>query len=245
MYRTSKLCLLAFAVFLVSAAEPSWKQKPCTEWNDEDANQVLAESPWVRFATPRQVRDLSIFERRDGGDWDADIPARAGFFGTGIFGAPIEPEPIEKLHAKPPQGKVLIRWESAFPVRTAERKAGEKDVPPLDSDDYAVAVYDIPMPNRWNLARELRGLAFLKRDRKKDMRPSRVRILRYADGTATVVYLFPRSVEIAKKDGRLEFVAQIGRLVVSQYFNTEEMQLQDEMQLLMPSDELRQAARFP
>ena len=37
-------------------------------------------------------------------------------------------------------------------------------------------------------------------------------LLRQADGKATVVYLFPRSVEITKKAGRLLVVAQIGRL---------------------------------
>jgi hypothetical protein len=134
---------------------------------------------------------------------------------------------------------VLIRWESALPVRTAEQKTGETEVLDLDSDDYAVAVYDMPFHNRWNAARELRGIAFIKRDRKKNIKPSRVRILRHADETATIVYLFPRSVEIAKKDGRLEFVAQVGSLVVSQNFYTDQMQLRSELELLMPSGQPR------
>jgi hypothetical protein len=67
-------------------------------------------------------------------------------------------------------------------------------------------------PKRWNLANELKGIAYLKRDTKKDLKPSHVEILRNDDGTATIVYLFPRSVEITKKNGRLEFVAQIGRV---------------------------------
>jgi hypothetical protein len=58
-----------------------------------------------------------------------------------------------------------------------------------------------------------------------------VDILRQDDGTATIVYLFPRKVEITKKDGRLEFVAQIGRLFVSQFFYTWDMQLQGELEL--------------
>jgi hypothetical protein len=69
----------------------------------------------------------------------------------------------------------MIRWESALPVRTAEQKTGETEVPSLDSDDYAIAVYDIPFHDRWNIARELRGIAFIKRYKKKDIRPSRVR----------------------------------------------------------------------
>ena len=117
----------------------------------------------------------------------------------------------------------MVRWESALPIRAAEQKPGEIGVPTLDSDHYAIAVYDIPTPSRWNLNRELKGIAFLKRDKKKDLKPSRVEILRQSNGTATIVYLFPSSVEIGKRDGRLEFRVQVGRLFVSQYFYTEEM----------------------
>jgi hypothetical protein len=63
------------------------------------------------------------------------------------------------------------------------------------------------------------------------IRIKRVEILRRDDGTATIVYLFPRSVEITKKDGRLLFMAQIGRLFVSQFFYTDQMQLQGQLEL--------------
>jgi hypothetical protein len=62
---------------------------------------------------------------------------------------------------------VVVRWESALPVRAAERKTGETNVPTVDSDHYAIVVYDIPTPKRWNLANELKGIVFLKRDTKK------------------------------------------------------------------------------
>jgi hypothetical protein len=125
----------------------------------------------------------------------------------------------------------VVRWESALPIRAAEEKTGETGAPTVDRDHYAIVIYDIPTPKKWNLANELKGVAFLKRDKKKDLKPSRVEILRKAGGTATVVYLFPRSVEITAKDGRLEFVAQIGRLFVSQFFDTGDMQLQGKLEL--------------
>jgi hypothetical protein len=46
-----------------------------------------------------------------------------------------------------------------------------------------------------------------------------------------VVYLIPRSKEISKTDGRLEFVAQIGRLFVSQFFYTWQMQIEGQLEL--------------
>jgi hypothetical protein len=121
-------------------------------------------------------------------------------------------------------------------VQAAEKKLGEVDVPHLTGDDYAIAVYGIQAPRqRMHLAGELRGIAALRRLNKKDLKPSRVQILPQDDGTDIVVYLFPRSMEIGKKDGAIEFFAQIGHLFVSQYFYTNEMQIKGELEVLMPA----------
>jgi hypothetical protein len=237
MSRTLRLCLLSLAVGLLisadssRAADSSWKDKPISQWNSQDAIQVLTDSPWAKLITPQNVRDLSPDERREGGNMEASIGKGVGLAGLGILGPRRQAEAMARAHYKPTPNAVTVRWESALPVRTAEQKAGETDVPGVDADHYAIVVYDIPTPKRWNLASELKGIAFLKRDTKKDIKPSHVDILRNADGTATVVYLFPRSVEITKRDGRLLFVAQIGRLFVSQFFYTEQMQLQGQLEL--------------
>jgi hypothetical protein len=56
-------------------------------------------------------------------------------------------------------------------------------------------------------------------------------ILRQIDDLATVVYFFPRSVEITRKDGWITFGAQIGRLFVTQPFSVEEMQFRGKLEL--------------
>jgi hypothetical protein len=230
---------LPLAAVLLIAADPSWKERPIAQWDQNDATQVLTDSPWAKYVTPQRVRDLSPNECLAAGDWTGCTGKGVGIAGTGLLGARREAEAIARAHYHPPPGTVVVRWESALPVRAAEQKAGETDVPTLDSDHYAIAVYDIPTPKRWNLARELKGVSFLKRYQKKDLKPSRVEILRQPDGTATVVYLFPSSVEISKRDGRIEFVAQIGRLFVSQFFDPAEMQIQGRQELLMPANESR------
>jgi hypothetical protein len=234
MYRTVMFCSLPLAAVLLIAADtadPSWKDKPVSQWNAEDAKQVLTDSPWVKVVTPQNIRDLSPDERREGGNMEAGIGKGVGIAGLGILGPRRQAEAIARAHYKPTPNAVVVRWESALPVRSAEQKAGETDVPTLDSDHYAIVVYDILTPKRYNLANELKGIAFLKRDNNKDIKPSHVNILRQDDGTATLVYLFPRSKEITKKDGRLEFVAQIGRLFVSQFFYTWDMQIQGQLEL--------------
>jgi hypothetical protein len=151
--------------------------------------------------------------------------------GLGVLGPSRQAEALARAHYKPTPNAVVVRWESALPVCAAVQKVSETGVPMVDSDHYAIVVYDILTPKRYNLPRELRGVAYLKRDNKKDLKPSRVEILRQDDGTATIVYLFPRKVEITKKDVRLLFVAQIGRLFVSQFFYTDQMQLQGQLEL--------------
>jgi hypothetical protein len=49
-------------------------------------------------------------------------------------------------------------------------------------------------------------------------------------GLATVVYLLPRSVEITRKDQRVEFVAQIDPLFMQQFFNIQEMRVMGELE---------------
>src|SRR5271157_4938443 len=97
MHRARKSVLIFPAAMLIAAVfsraadlfpapNPAWKEKPFRQWNEEDARQVLADSPWVGFTTLRRVRDLSPDERRDSGDWDADIGSGVGAYGAGIFG---------------------------------------------------------------------------------------------------------------------------------------------------------------
>jgi hypothetical protein len=231
MYRTLILCSLPLTALVLIAADSAWKDKPVSQWTADDAKQILTDSPWVRQVIPQNVRDLSPDERREGGNMEASPGRGVGIAGLGILGRRRQEEAIARAHYKPTPAAVTVRWESAVPVRTAEQKTGETEVPTIDGDHYAVVVYDILTPKRWNLANELKGIAFLKRDTKKDIKPSHVEILRNDDGTATIVYLFPRSVEITKKDGRLLFIAQIGRLFVSQFFYTEQMQLQGQLEL--------------
>lgn len=214
------------------ASGSDWTTKPIEQWNPEDARQVLTNSPWAKSVAPQWIRDLSPDERRMGGDMQAGISRGVGLEGLiGIFDPAREAEAIARAHAKPDPGKVIVRWESANPVRVAEQKTSETGAPELAPEYYAVAVYDILTPKRWNLENELKGIAFLKRDHKKDFKPSRVVIMRTEPGRATVVYLFKRSVEIGKNDGNLIFEAQIGRLFVREVFSTADMQLNGQLEL--------------
>jgi len=195
MHRTLRPCLLLLATLLF-AADPSWRSKPVSKWDADDAKQVLANSPWARQAQPHWLPDLSSGQREAGGNLNEGVGKGVELAGTGLIGSRRQAEAIKQAHTKPEPLPVMVRWESALPVRTAERLAGDTSAPTLDSDDYAIAIYGMPTPKRGNQADLLKEAAALRRSHKKDMKPSRVEILRHDedDETATLVYLFPRSV---------------------------------------------------
>jgi hypothetical protein len=51
------------------------------------------------------------------------------------------------------------------------------------------------------------------------------------EGGVVVVYLFPLSAEISKRDRQILFEAQIGRIVVSQIFDLSEMEFMGKLEL--------------
>jgi len=220
-----------------AAAHPSppshsfWNDTPMPQWSELDAKQLLAESPWARKVQLDVVRHLSMFERRDGGDLNAGIPTGFGIATAGITADWRVIEGLEHAYALESLGTVVVRWESASPVRGASLKAGETVVPGWVGDYYAIAVHGVALPSRRNMENQLKGVSYLKRDMRKDLKPFRVVVLPEGDTLATIVYLFPRSIEITKKDGTVGFVAQIGRLFVAVNFTIEEMQIQGVPQL--------------
>jgi len=229
MCRLTKYSLLPFFVVLLMATDASWKAKPISQWNVDEANQVLYNSPWVKTAVVTLLPQRSEAQMRDGGRMGMSQGAGLGALGpsvfTGLGGG-------RHLVTKPPKRQtLLVRWESAPAVRSAELKAGDERAPAWDGDYYAIAIYDVPgLEDQKTLPVELKKAAFLKLDGRKDLRPARVDLL-FDEKGATVVYLFPRSEEITAADKRIELVAQIGRMFVAQLFSTGEMQFQGKLEL--------------
>ena len=134
-----------------------------------------------------------------------------------------------------PQSITLkLRWESALPVRLAELKSHEVEPPTLAGDGYSIAVYGVPGgdfkgdPKR--LGEPLKNLAALKREGKKDVKPSSVEVFQQGN-SIVVVYLFPLSAEISRKDQRIQFEAHIGRIVFIQTFELSEMEFAGKLEL--------------
>jgi hypothetical protein len=239
MFTIERIWVVPISAVLLMAGEPVWTNKPIQSWTEEDARQILAQSPWAKTIKAGISRLQSEDQRREGGNMGQE--QGIGFDGIGKGPRPKAPTSLPDLimpeNAVRPNNQSLtlqLRWESALPIRAAELKAGIIEPPTLPSEGYSLAVYGVPSASvkgdPKSLGEPLRKMAYLRREGKKDVKPLRVEVFQREDGLA-IVYIFPPSAEITKKDVRVEFNAQIGRIGVTQSFDVAEMQFQGKLEL--------------
>jgi hypothetical protein len=217
-----------------ATVDAAWKSKEMAEWSEKECQQILSDSPWAKTVVGMISRLETEDERREGGKMGQDHGV--GFDGVDAKG----PGVIETIRGSVDPRRtshpvtLTIRWESALPIRTAEFKSRIVEPPTLQDNGYSIGVYGVPGGNfkgdPKTLGNPLRKEAVLRRDGKKDVKPSSVEVFQREDGLL-VVYLFPPSAEITRRDGLVEFRAQIGRIGVVQVFNAEEMQFHGKLEL--------------
>jgi len=241
----TKPVLAMLTLMSLLAAEQTWRDKPPSAWTAAEIVQILSDSPWVKKVTPTVERPPQSQGRpggRRGGQIDVGgvgvgVPGLGGRRGGIGQGAPngdpdTQTPPRQASSQRVPE--LILRWESAMPVRAAELKAPDVFAPTVDEDHYAIAVFGLPNQmvgdGSRQFAEALRDSAGIRRDGKKDMRPSSVEILMREEG-AILLYLFPRTNEIGTRDGLMEFSAQIGRMTIKQPFDPGQMIFQGKLEL--------------
>jgi len=154
------------------ASSSSWQNKDASQWTDEEARQILTNSPWSKSAKltePRQPNsgeygsDPSQSAGSPGGTWGngGQMPGgmggagRGGMGGGGMGGGGnrgggMGPGGGSRFPTE--QSEVTIQWQSALPVRLAlaKKSGGSAESSPLQPlDEYVIAVEGIPaqMPN--------------------------------------------------------------------------------------------------
>lgn len=239
MYRIPLSGLILCSVAALMAADATWKTKPIPAWTAEDARQILTDSPWAKTTLAGITRPQTEDQRRAGGNMGQ--PHGVGYDGinngkkiampTSVFASGDGPN---RARGGTQFVKLKLVWESAMPVRAAQLKSQDIEPPTLEGDGYSIAVYGVPFADvkgdPKTLGDPLKEAARLKREGKPDVKPIRVEVFQ-RENDCVVVYLFPLSAEISKKDERVDFYAQIGRLVFAQVFSPEQMQFQGKLEL--------------
>ncbi len=237
--------VFALSALSLAAADQAWKVKQFSEWTEDDAKELMTDSPWAKTVTPTlakpadQVNPTPSAGRRKGGMNVGGIGiGLPGMGGSGQRGNPADPQP-DKTKPSPapaavPLPKLTLRWESALPMREADRKARETGFPTLDEDHYAIAVFGFPrssvMDDSKKTVAALKKQAVLTPVGKRDIKPSSVEILLREDGPV-VVYSFPKLDDITWRDHHINFTAQVAKLRVAQSFSTDDMFFHGKLEL--------------
>jgi len=240
MSHVKVLFLLPVCAILLLAGDFAWRTKPAPSWTEQDAAQIITNSPWSKLTTAGIARRQSEDERREGGNMGQ--PTGVGYDGINDGKKPM-PNPSSLIggpNANPKRTgqdtfyKLRLIWESALPVRLAELKARNVEPPTSSTEGYMLAVYGVPgkyfVGDPKKLGKPLMDDAVLKREGKKDVKPFNVEVFQRDIGPV-VVYMFPLSAEISEKDEFVTFEAKLGRLIISQVFSLAEMEFQGKLEI--------------
>jgi len=255
-------------VTLLIAADP-WKTKKPSEWTDKEAGRVLTNSPWAKTASvdtgamgaSGMGRGGGGGGRRGGGGMGGGggmaggcgyggpggggggEPGGPGGAGGGEYGGP-------SMGGAGGMGegggmaapKVIVRWESAMPIREALTKTEASHTSQLaewSKEYYVITASGLPMMGMGrrsssdagrevdpNVAQQMQQrmvqAAMLKRKGKDPVAPARAATVRGKEGMI-IVFLFPRSAAITEDDKEVTFEAMGGRMSFKSKFNLKDM----------------------
>src|ERR1700751_2894401 len=143
--RTFLLQTLVAAVPCLIAADSVWNIKPASQWTEDDARQVLAQSPWSKAPRAVITRRLTEEQLREGGQMGQ--PRGVGYEGVDPKGSGPKVSPNvftgpggghRSPRSLPQPISLQLRWESALPVRLAELKSREIEPPRLRGEGYSI-----------------------------------------------------------------------------------------------------------
>jgi hypothetical protein len=190
----------ALAARLDASDSDFWNKKPPANWTSEEIQRLLKESPWAKEITPTYTSLPVPTDRRP---WGENPPIG---WGSG-------PKPQRSVKAP---YQATIRWESADPVRNAQKTA----LPAAFGDYHVLGIY-FSYATRKDLGSKpvenLQQSAVLLGARPVDAEVVQVHP-EIADG---FLIGFPKTSTRGVK--QLEFSARVGLLALKAKFNTREM----------------------
>ncbi len=232
-----------------------WAAKPFTEWSDKDLQKMLSNSPWAH-AVPISMggRGAGTGGRggRGGSNGMGEVSSAGGGESIGGAGAANRRGAVSGDEGTPGSGNtpavnVLVRWQSALPVKQAILK-GKYSIEAASSEEakkflaqeepfYVIMVHN-PVPGGRggggagvDGAKEMiKSATTLRRKGKDPMYPEKVEIVP-RQGGLDIFLMFPKKDAITEDDKDVEFVFQTQMGEVKQRFKLKEMMFDGKLAL--------------
>ncbi len=256
---TARLLFAAAAAAITLFAAEGWKKHEFTEWSQDDVDRILNDSPWAKetlatFEAPHSHRAASP---------DGDSGTSIGYsapspINNGMPGGPgHSPDtaaagPIDAVAASLPTIRVIVRWESALPVKEALLRLKFGATPPAPGDagytldraepDYVIAVAGLALPSSRKkpapgeespedrMRDELLATTSLTPKGRRPILPERVRV-NPPEARSEVLILFPRTRPIEVSDKEVVFDAQWRSLGIRKTFRLKDMMYRGKLEL--------------
>ena len=245
-----------------------WNEKEASQWSEEERSRILTNSPWTRRASVSA--DLGGGSMGSGSDGGSAPMGGGGMGGGGMGGGGMGGmgeggmgggrggmggggmgggsgrggRGGSRITTAAPKWNVLVRWESAEPVRRAGRvkTATEPDfyligvtgLKALDSSGRrATTLGDEPPRDETNVADRMERLQQVTKLEVKDQSPLHpMKVERSEDPEEGVLFRFERAeLPITPASKEITFVMDLGHMVIRAKFSTREMVYHDRLSL--------------
>lgn len=237
--------LLAFA--LIACAAQPWSKDPA-KWSADDAQRVLAASPWAQsalasFATeddrsepvgplPTVPGTTGVANSVSDGRWDGGV-GKIPYGGT-------------------PSLPLTIRWDSALPVRLAAKRVDTAINEDQAQRDYIITVIGLVPAGQYRAAGQLpaksrsdddsaidpqdpetmlEGLMSLSRLMPAGQSAIAPEDVKLDAATGTLHLFFPRTQVISLKDKEVTFATRFGSMTIRKQFRLKDMVYQGKLAL--------------
>ena len=251
MKRLSPMLFLAWLLGVaILWAGDFWLTKAPALWSAKEVERILNNSPWAKRVQVYVQMQPTVGGGGNGRGGGRGMGGGMGSGGTngGMAGGGIpsggETEMAPRAPAGDPAGapaapqqpqmNVVLRWQTALPVKHALEKSDNALKTTGEQEDYyTIAALGFPRVNRVDPERLKEGLkrqTSLNRKGKAPISPSKVEIVP-GENSLTVLFLFSRSEKITLEDKEVEFVSKLGPLEIRNKFRLKDMMFGDKLEL--------------
>jgi hypothetical protein len=256
MQRFAQISAAAVIAALVLSAGEPWKAKNASTWTPQDVEKVLSDSPWVQ-----QAGALFSLAAEDPPEVPIPVPAAAppGLGGPVNSSSPRWDGGVGRSRGPDPTLTVLIRWDSALPVREALQRSGpdphQAYIDEHAAKDYIISIVGLVPGGRYrsvghtasdsrsddtedsravdarNPEEMLEALMTASSLTPKDKTAISPEDAKLDASTGTLHIFFPRTEPITAADKEVTFTTRFGALTVQKRFRLKDMKYQGQLEL--------------